>query len=111
MLVAYFSYAENTDLPDNVDASTTASIQIRNSRTTGNTGIMATMIAEATRADQFSIQTVEQYPDSYDFTIDQGQEERNADTRPELASQVEHLDNYAVIFLRFPKMEQGYICV
>lgn len=82
---AYFSYAENADLPDGVDASATASIQAWNGETTGNTGVIAAMIAEATGADLFSIQTVEKYPDSYDATIDQGQEELNADARPELA--------------------------
>lgn len=102
MLVAYFSYAENAALPDGVDASSTASIQAWNGETTGNTGVVAAMIAEATGADLFSIQTVEQYPDSYDATIDQGQEERNANARPELATHVENLDDYDVIFLGFP---------
>lgn len=102
MLVAYFSYAENADLPDGVDASATASIQVWNGETTGNTGVVAAMIAETTGADLFSIQTVEKYPDTYDATIDKGQEEQNANTRPELATHVENLDSYDVIFLGFP---------
>lgn len=102
LLVAYFSYAENADLPDGVDASTTASIQPWNGITTGNTGVVADMIAEATGADLFSIQTVDKYPDTYDATIDQGQEERSTDARPELATHVENLDSYDVIFLGFP---------
>lgn len=102
MLVAYFSYAENAELPNDVDASSTASIQTWNGETTGNTGVVAAMIAEATGADLFSIQTVEKYPDTYDATIDQGQEERNADARPELATHVENLDSYDVVFLGFP---------
>lgn len=101
-LVAYFSYAENADLPDGVDASATASIQAWNGETTGNTGVIAAMIAEATGADLFSIQTVEKYPDSYNATIDQGQEELNADARPELAVHLQNLDSYEVIFLGFP---------
>ena len=102
MLVAYFSYAENADLPDGVDASSTASIQPWNGEITGNTGVVASMIAETTGADLFSIQTVEKYPDTYDATIDQGQEERNADARPELATHLENADSYDVIFLGFP---------
>ncbi len=101
-LVAYFSYAENADLPDGVDASATASIQAWNGETTGNTGVIAAMIAEVAGADLFSIQTVEKYPDSYDATIDQGQEELNADARPELAVHLQNLDSYEVIFLGFP---------
>ena len=102
MLVAYFSYVENADLPDGVDASSTASIQVWNDEITGNTGVVAAMIADAAGADMFSIETVEKYPDTYDATIDQGQEERNADARPELATHVENLDDYDVIFLGFP---------
>ena len=102
LLVAYFSYAENAELPDGVDASSTASIQVWNDEITGNTGVVAAMIADATGADLFSIETVEKYPDTYDETVDQGQEERNVGARPELASHVENLDSYDVIFLGFP---------
>lgn len=69
-LVAYFSYAENAALPDGADASASASIQGWNGETTGNTGVVAAMIAEAAGADLFSIRTVEKYPDSYDATIE-----------------------------------------
>ena len=102
LLVAYFSYAENAELPDGVDASSTASIQVWNDEITGNTGVVAAMIADATGADLFSIETVEKYPDTYDETVDQGQEERNVGARPELATHVENLDSYEVIFLGFP---------
>lgn len=102
MLVAYFSYGENADVSAGVDTSTSASIQVRNDELTGNTGIVAGMIAEATGADMFSIQTVEKYPDTYDATIDKGQEENNANARPELATHIENLEQYDVIFLGFP---------
>ena len=102
MLVAYFSYAENADLPEGVDVSSGASIQIWNDETTGNTGVVAAMIADTAGADMFSIRTAEKYPDTYDATIDQGQEEQNEEARPELASHIENLDSYDVIFLGFP---------
>ena len=78
ILVAYFTYAENADLPEDVDASAGASIQVRDSDITGNTGVAAHMISETLGADLFSIQTVEKYPDNYDDTIDQGQEEQRS---------------------------------
>lgn len=62
MLVAYFSYAENADLPDGVDASATASIRMWNDELTGNTGVVADMIAKAAGAELFSIQTVKNIP-------------------------------------------------
>ena len=102
LLVAYFSYAENAALPDDVDASASASIQPWNSALTGNTGVVADMIAQATGADLFSIRTVEQYPDTYDATIDQGQQEQSEGARPELATHLENLDSYDTIFLGFP---------
>ena len=102
LLVAYFSYAENAALPDDVDASASASIQPWNSALTGNTGVVADMIAQATGADLFSIRTVEQYPDTYDATIDQGQQEQSDGARPELATHLENLDSYDTIFLGFP---------
>ncbi len=102
LLVAYFSYAENAALPDDVDASAPASIQPWNGALTGNTGVVADMIAQATGADLFSIRTVEQYPDTYDATIDQGQQEQSDGARPELATHLENLDSYDTIFLGFP---------
>ena len=102
LLVAYFSYAENAALPDDVDASASASIQPWYGALTGNTGVVADMIAQATGADLFSIRTVEQYPDTYDATIDQGQQEQSDGARPELATHLENLDSYDTIFLGFP---------
>lgn len=102
LLVAYFSYAENAVLPDDVDASASASIQPWNGALTGNTGVVADMIAQATGADLFSIRTVEQYPDTYDATLDQGQQEQSDGARPELATHLENLDSYDTIFLGFP---------
>lgn len=102
ILVAYFSYGENAALPAGVDATTTASIQTVNGELTGNTGAVAHMIAESTGADLFSIQTVEKYPDTYDATMEQGQEEKNTKARPALASLPEGLDSYQVIFLGYP---------
>lgn len=102
MLVVYFSYAENADLPESVDAFATASIQTWNNTLTGNTGVVANMIAESTGADLFSIRTVEKYPASYDETLDQGQQEQRADARPALTALPENLEDYDVIFLGFP---------
>lgn len=102
ILVAYFTYGENADLGDNVDASSSASIQMLNGQVTGNTGVVASVIADLTGADTFSIRTVESYPDNYNDTIDQGQEEQQEDVRPELSGQIENLDSYDTIFLGYP---------
>ena len=102
ILVAYFTYGENADLGDNVDAASSASIQMLDGQVTGNTGVVASVIADLTGADTFSIRTVESYPDNYNDTIDQGQEEQQEDVRPELSGQIENLDSYDTIFLGYP---------
>ena len=108
ILIAYFTYGENAPLADGVDASSSASIQYRDDGSiTGNTGIVADMIAEATGGELFSILTAEQYPDSYNATIDAGQAEKNAGTLPELSSHIENLEDYDTIFLGFPNWWYG----
>ncbi|MDD3222882.1 MAG: flavodoxin [Clostridia bacterium] len=102
ILVAYFSYGENADLPEGVDASSSASIQTWNNEITGNTGVIAHMIGDASGADMFSIQTVAKYPSDYNGTINQGEEEKDENVRPELASHIENIEQYDTIFLGFP---------
>lgn len=103
VLIVYFAYGENAPLSDGVDASTSASIQLREDGSlTGNTGLVADMIAEATGGELFSILTAEQYPDNYNDTIDAGQTEKSANARPELTSQIDDLNRYDTVFLGFP---------
>lgn len=102
ILIAYFTYGENAELPDDVDASSSASIQIFNGEVTGNTGVMAHMIAEASGGELFSIRTAEPYPDNYDETIDVGQSEKDNGIHPELSTHIENLDQYDTVFVGFP---------
>ncbi len=77
---------KNAQLPDGVDASSSASIQPWNGGITGNTGLVAAMIAEATGADIFSIRTAEPYPDTYDETIDRGRKKETPEPDPNFPS-------------------------
>ncbi|MEE0097289.1 MAG: flavodoxin [Oscillospiraceae bacterium] len=107
ILIAYFTYGENAELPEGIDASASASIQPWNDTITGNTGVVAHMIADAVGGELFSIRTVEPYPDNYDDTIDVGQAEKNDGVYPELASHIENLDSYDTVFLGFPNWWYG----
>ena len=100
ILIAYFTYGENAPLADGVDATTSASIQYRGDALTGNIGLVADMIANATGGELFSILTTEQYPDNYDDTLDAAQAEKGS--RPELASHIDSLDSYDTVFLGYP---------
>ena len=77
ILIAYFTYGENAGFTGNVDASSSASIQLFNGRVTGNTGVMAQMISDVSGGDLFSIRTVEPYPENYNDTVNIGKEEKN----------------------------------
>lgn len=54
ILIAYFTYGENARLSSDADASSSASIQVFNGEVTGNTGVMAHMIAESSSGSAFS---------------------------------------------------------
>ncbi|MGN1184279.1 MAG: flavodoxin, partial [Oliverpabstia sp.] len=82
-------------------------IQIFNGEVTGNTGVMAHMIAEASGGELFSIRTVEPYPDSYNDTVDAGEAEKNHGIRPELSTHIEDLEQYDTIFVGFPNWWYG----
>lgn len=101
-LIVYFSYGENSELPQDVDASASASIQKWNDENTGNTGIVAHIIQEKTKGDMFSVQTVNKYPSTYNETVNQGKQEHENNIRPELANHITNLDDYDTIFVGYP---------
>lgn len=107
ILVVYFTYAENAPLAEDVDTSSSASIQHWNGKLTGNTGVIADMIAQATGGELFSIQTEEQYPATYDETTEVYMEETRAGIYRELSSHIENLESYDTIFLGFPNWWSG----
>jgi flavodoxin len=102
ILIAYFSRVGNTDFPDNVDAVTSASINLQNREYVGNTGLLAKWIQEEVGGELFLIQTAETYPADYDETVERGRKENDEGARPALASHVENMKDYDVIFLGFP---------
>ena len=86
ILVAYFSRVGNTDFPEDVDASSSASVIVtEDGGIVGTLGFMAEEIASQTGGDLFLIQTVETYPASYDETLDVASDEQAGNARPELA--------------------------
>ena len=101
-LIVYFSYGENSELPQDVDASASASIQKWNDENTGNTGIVAHIIQEKTKGDMFSVQTVNKYPSTYNEIVNQGKQEHENNIRPELANHITNLDDYDTIFVGYP---------
>lgn len=98
ILVAYFSMPET----DGTDTVAGASRVVVDGALYGNTQYLAELIQERTGGELFPIETVEAYPGLHEPLVDQAAEEQSAGARPELASRIENLDNYDVIFLGFP---------
>ena len=69
----------------------------------GNTHVIAEQIAELTRADQiFEIKTVAPYPADYQEMTKLAKEEQAANARPALATRVENMDSYDIVYLGYP---------
>lgn len=104
ILIAYFTAAENSG----VDAVSSASYTTIGGEAVGRVRAVADMIQAETGGDLFSIHTSTVYPADGGELIDQAAEEQNDDFRPELTSHIENLDEYDVIFVGYPNMEQGF---
>lgn len=66
----------------------------------GNTEIVAEMIAEATGADTFKIESTTEYPTTYDGLLDISRKEEI--NPPQIAETVNNIGDYDTIFLGYP---------
>lgn len=119
ILIAYFSWADNTvvedeksaiesalshyesigdrDNYDDVDAMSSASVL-----PPGNTAKIARWIQEYAGGDLFPIVVTDPYPDNYEECMDRAADEKAENARPELTEQLDNIEDYDVIFLGFP---------
>lgn len=101
ILIAYFSVPENVDT-DGIDANSGASIVVKNKDVLGNMQYMAMTIQETIGGELFRIETTEEYPLEHETLVNQAKEEQNEDARPELATHIENVEQYDIIFLGYP---------
>lgn len=101
ILITYFSVPENVDT-DGIDANSGASIVVKNKDVLGNMQYMAMTIQEAIGGELFRIETTEEYPLEHETLVNQAKEEQNEDARPELATHIENVEQYNIIFLGYP---------
>ena len=101
ILIAYFTWADNTVVSDpaavDVDATTSASVLAP-----GHEAQMAGWIQEATGGDLFSIQVTEPYSSDYDQCLDRAADEKAENARPALSTSVSNMEDYDVVFLGYP---------
>jgi flavodoxin len=116
ILIAYFTWAENTEIIDRARAVTEAnnhvfSMENNSSADTvtsasvippGNTTRLALRIREVTGGDLFSIRVKEKYSCYWDECLNRASEEKARRARPELTEHVKNIADYDVVFLGFP---------
>lgn len=102
ILVAYYSWADNAILAEDVDAVASPSVI-----PPGNVQQLAGWVQEETGGDLFSIRVAEPYPSDWDECLERANEERGEDTRPELVENVANLDQYDTVFLGYPNWWYG----
>ena len=102
ILVAYFSWADNAILADDVDAVASPSVI-----PPGNVQQLAGWVQEETGGDLFSIRVTDPYPSDWDDCLARANEERGDNARPELVENVENLDQYDTVFLGYPNWWYG----
>lgn len=101
ILIAYFSVPENVDT-DGIDANSGASIVVKNKDVLGNMQYMAMTIQEAIGGELFRIETKKKYSLEHETLVNQAKEEQNEEVRPELATHIENVEQYDIIFLGYP---------
>lgn len=102
ILVAYFSWADNAVLADDVDAVASPSVI-----PPGNVQQLAGWVQEETGGHLFSIQVTDPYPSDWDECLARANQERGDDARPQLEESVENLESYDAVFLGYPNWWYG----
>ena len=101
ILIAYFTWADNTVVEDpssvDVDATTSASVLAP-----GNAAKLASWIQQEVGGDLHSIVVEEPYSSDYDECLDRAADEKADNARPALASHVDNMEDYDIVFLGFP---------
>lgn len=68
----------------------------------GNTQVIANQIHKLAGGDIFEIKTVKPYPNDYNVLVDQARQELNSGYRPALATKVENINLYDIVFIGYP---------
>ena len=100
-LVVYFSMPETTN-PENMNAEEEYSTVVIDGEVLGNTQYVAYVIQENTGADIFRIEPVTPYPMNHAELEEVATEEKRNDAMPEIAAEVENIEQYDTIFLGYP---------
>lgn len=102
ILIAYFSRVGNTEYPDDVDATTSASIVVDDTEQYGTTEYLARIIQQKVGGALHRIETKETYPTDFDEVVDQNHTEMGNGTLPELKESDIDISKYDTVFIGYP---------
>ena len=102
ILIAYFSRWGNTEYPDDVDATTSASIVADGSERYGTTEYAANFIKETVGGDLYRIETVTPYTADFDELRDVNHSEMQQGFLPELKESDLDISEYDTVFIGYP---------
>ncbi len=102
ILIAYFSRWGNTEYPDDVDATTSASIVADGSKRYGTTEYAANFIKKTVGGDLHRIETVTPYTADFDELRDVNHSEMQQGFLPELKESGLDISAYDTVFIGYP---------
>lgn len=102
ILIVYFSRYGNTEYPDDVDATTSASIVVDENGRYGTTEYVANLIQQTVGGDVHRIETVTPYTADFDELRDVNHEEMQQNFLPELKESHLDISAYDTVFVGYP---------
>lgn len=102
ILIVSFSRWGNTEYPDDVDATTSASIIEDGNGRYGTTEYVANLIQQTVGGDIYRIETVEPYTADFDELRNVNHDEMNRDYLPELKESNLDISGYDTVFIGYP---------
>lgn len=101
VLTVYFTRVENSDLEEDVDAVSSASLMKDNETLVGNSQLLATMVYNAVGGELYGIQTEKKYPSAYSDTVSVAKDEMDSDEDVVLSGTLPELSRYDTVVLVF----------
>lgn len=102
ILIVYFSRWGNTEYPDDVDATTSASIVVDENGRYGTTEYVANLIQQTVGGDIHLIETVTPYTEDFDELRDVNHSEMAEDYLPALVESNLDISGYDTVFIGYP---------
>lgn len=101
-LIAYFSRFGNTGYPDDIDASTSASVVLDGEKRYGTTEYIAGIIRQSVGGDLHLIETKDSYPEDFDEVTEKNHDEMDKNYLPPLKESNLDISKYDTVFIGYP---------